>query len=114
MSRGSHGSRCNPAAQPQPADVDHGHLMINAFQLPPTSLAWPSRSQSVATTAKTIICPHSDVAGQATGALLEALSQQFAAHTFIASDRSFSPATFEASINTHRSGRVRRFSPIHF
>src|SRR5689334_7376682 len=114
MSPGSHGSRCDPAAQPQPADADHGHLMINAFQLPATSLAWPSRSQSVATTAKTIICPHTDVARQATDALSQALSQQFAARTFIASDRSFIPATFEAPINTHRSGRVQRFSPIHF
>jgi len=68
--------------------------MINAFQLPATSLAWPSRSQSVATTAKTILCQHTDVARQATDALSEALSQQFAAHAFIASDRSFIPAAF--------------------
>jgi hypothetical protein len=88
--------------------------MINAFQLPATSLARPSRRQSAATTVKTIICKHTDVARRATDTLSDALFQWPAANAFIAVDRSFIPAIFAAPINTHRSGTVQRFSPIHF
>src|ERR1700674_5063383 len=63
LSPGSHGHHCDPAADSQPADGGHEHLMTTARECKselPTSLDQPSQKARVAARVKTLVHRHTD------------------------------------------------------
>src|SRR5712691_1592737 len=118
LSPGSHGRSGDLAAQSQPPDCGHKHLMTLALEnpaiLPRTNFAWSSQRGSVAASVTTPIHQQTEAIRRATPSLSRAASQRPAASLFIGSHPFIMPATFATPINTHKAGILLRFSPIHF
>jgi hypothetical protein len=116
--RGRMAGSGDPAAQTQPADGGHRHLMTltleNPVILPRTNFAWSSQRTSVATSVTKTIRRQIEGIRRATHNLSLAASQRLPACFLIGSTRLFLPANSRATIKTHKADILLRFSPIHF
>src|SRR5579859_8184964 len=110
LSPGTYGENRGLAAQPQPPNGDHGHLMTTAVEpminARRTGLARPRQRGSVAAWVVPAIFPRTGTSVRHSGCLSQVSWLSSATRTPVSAVKSYPSPEFETTINTHRAGVV--------